>query len=96
MNGSAEVEKGRMCSSGDRVWALLGFATSLTVPKITVLREEYNNGEHNTKTRLRAAQWKFDVAKKSAKHQDKQENRLAEKHPHLPVVAATTQSSDNV
>jgi hypothetical protein len=34
--------------------------------------------------------------KKSAKHQDKQENRLAEKHPHLPVVAATTQSSDKL
>jgi hypothetical protein len=52
--------------------------------------DAYNNGEHNSKTGLRAAQWQFDLAKKSAKHYDKQENRMAEKHLHLPVVAATT------
>jgi hypothetical protein len=40
--------------------------------ELDAVREEYNNGEQ---TRLRAAQWKFDVAKKSAKHQDKQEDR---------------------
>jgi hypothetical protein len=64
--------------------------------ELDAVREEYVNGEHNSKTRLRAAQWKFDVAKKSAKHEDKKENRLAEKHPHLPVVAATTQSGDKL
>jgi threonine aldolase len=54
------------------------------------VRDACNNGEHNSKTRLRAAQWQFDLAKKSAKHHDKQANRMAEKHPYLPVVAATT------
>jgi hypothetical protein len=64
--------------------------------ELDTVREEYMNGEHNSKTRLRAAQWKFDIAKKSAKHEDKKENRMAEKHPHLPVVAATTQSGDKL
>jgi hypothetical protein len=60
------------------------------------IRKEYNEGMHNTTTRLVAQQWAFDVAKKSNKHDDKKENKMAEKHPHLPVVAATAKSADKV
>ena len=58
--------------------------------ELNAVREEYVNSGHNLKTYLYAVQWKFDIVRKSAKHKDKKENRIAEKHLHLLVVAATT------
>src|SRR6266550_9579518 len=64
------------------------------------VRQEYNQGLHASKKCLQKAQWDFDLAKKSLKHQAKNTNTLAAKHPHAPVVSAIdksrTEASDNI
>jgi hypothetical protein len=51
----------------------------------------YNNGLFNTKRRLQAAQWQFDLKRKTLNHEVKVFNANAAKHPHAPVVKAVEQ-----
>lgn len=58
--------------------------------ELDAVREAYNMGLHNSKRRLQAAQWDFDLAKRALNHTVKISNAKADKHPHAPVVAAIT------
>jgi hypothetical protein len=52
----------------------------------------YNRGLHKSKKRLQAAQWAFDLKRKSLNHEIKVFNANAAKHPHAPVVNAVQET----
>ena len=68
--------------------------------KLIKVRDEYLAGKHNSKNRLQAAQWAFNLAKRALKHMTKVVDKLAKDHPHKPVVnainASTTSLSSSV
>ena len=54
----------------------------------------YNDGLFNSKHRLQAAQWQFDLKRKTLNHEVKVFNANAAKHPHAPVVKAVKQTGN--
>jgi len=57
------------------------------------VRKDYLAGQHNSKERLRAAQWAFDLARRTLKHETKVTDKLAKDHPHKPIVDALNAST---
>jgi hypothetical protein len=54
----------------------------------------YNDGLFNSKRRLQAEQWQFDLKRKTLNHEVKVFNANAAKHPHAPVVKAVEQTGN--
>ena len=61
--------------------------------KLIVVRDKYLASKHNSKNRLQAAQWAFDLAKRALKHTTKVTDKLAKDYPHKPIVDALNAST---
>jgi hypothetical protein len=60
--------------------------------KLAQVARLFNDGLFKSKRRLQAAQWQFDLKRKTLNHEVKVFNKNAAKHPHAPVVKAVEQS----
>jgi hypothetical protein len=62
--------------------------------KLRHIARLYRDGLFNSKRRLQAAQWQFDLKRKTLNHEIKVFNANAAKHPHAPVVNAVEQTGN--
>jgi hypothetical protein len=63
--------------------------------KLAQVARLFNDGLFNSKRRLQAAQWQFDLKRRTLNHEVKVFNKDAAKHPHAPVVKAVEKSGNN-